>query len=69
MHLDDKLKNYEPDKTEQDIKNVLVESKIKQVQFNLQMGLKDYALKYIEEGLTIDPANKRLNELKNQIKN
>lgn len=56
-------------KTEQDIKNALVESKIKQVQFNLQMGLKDYALKYIEEGLTLDPANKRLNELKNQIKN
>lgn len=56
-------------KTEQDIKNALVESKIKQVQFNLQMGLKDYALKYIEEGLIIDPANKRLNELKNQIKN
>ena len=55
-------------KTEQDIKNALVESKIKQVQFNLQMGLKDYALKYIEEGLIIDPANKRLNELKNQIK-
>jgi hypothetical protein len=53
--------------SDQEITNALVESKIKQAQFNIQMGLKDYASKYIEEGLAIDPSNKKLLELKNQI--
>jgi len=53
--------------SDQEITNALVESKIKQAQFNIQMGLKDYALKYIEEGLAIDPGNKKLLELKKQI--
>ena len=53
--------------TEQDINNALVESKIKQAQFNMQMGLNDYAIKYIEEGLIIDPRNKKLMDLKSKL--
>ncbi|HNW73560.1 MAG TPA: hypothetical protein PKN44_08035 [Bacteroidales bacterium] len=53
--------------TEQNINNALVESKIKQAQFNMQMGLNDYALKYIEEGLIIDPGNKKLMDLKSKL--
>ncbi len=54
--------------TDKDIKNALVESKIKQALFNMQMGLNDSALKYIEEGLIIDPGNQKLMELKTKIK-
>ena len=53
--------------TDEEILKALVESKIKQAEFNIQMGLNDYAVKYIDEGLTLDPNNKKLLELKNQI--
>lgn len=53
--------------TDQEIKNALIDSKFKQAQFNIQMGMNDYAIKYIDEGLAIDPGNKKLTDLKNQI--
>lgn len=53
--------------TDQEIKTALVDSKFKLAQLNIQMGMKSYALKYIEEGLAIDPQNKKLLDLKNEI--
>jgi hypothetical protein len=50
------------------IKAAMVESKISQAKINIQVGKKDWALIVIEEGLKIDPSNKILLELKNNLK-
>jgi len=54
--------------SDEKIKAAMVESKLKQAKINIQVGRKDWALKAIEEGLEIDPGNKKLIELKNEIK-
>lgn len=55
--------------SDENIKAAMVESKIKQAKINIQAGKKDWALKIIEEGLKIDPLNKILLELKNNLNN
>ncbi len=52
----------------ENIQAAMVESKLKQAKINLQSGRKDWALKAIEEGLEINPSNKELLELKEEIK-
>lgn len=51
----------------ENIKSAIIESKLKQAKINIQNGRKDWALKAIEEGLEIDPGNKKLLELKKEI--
>lgn len=54
--------------SDSNIKAAIVESKLKQAKINIHSGRKDWALKAIEQGLEIDPENKKLLELKDELK-